>query len=127
MGDPSLAVSRYFLSQMSSDASWKEMASMSLGSIFTTVFMNPWRSDMFTPQQRISGAWPATDRLEKRATGAWIALSQSPEPPPIVNLESRCANTRSCVGVKRLMRWATVVKACGRILLHRFRHYKSDL
>src|SRR3954467_9622860 len=43
-GDPSLAVKRYFLSQISSDASWKETSSMLLGSIFTTVFMNPRRS-----------------------------------------------------------------------------------
>src|SRR4030081_1477576 len=47
MGEPSFAVSLYFLSQMSSDASWKEMALMSLGSIFTTVFMNPRRSECF--------------------------------------------------------------------------------
>src|SRR5216684_1945987 len=39
MGDPSLAVRRYFLSQMSNDASWKEMPSTSLGCILTTVFM----------------------------------------------------------------------------------------
>src|SRR5260221_3266128 len=39
MGDPSLAVRRYFLSQMSNDASWKEIPSTSLGCILTTVFM----------------------------------------------------------------------------------------
>src|SRR5215813_2937095 len=55
MGDPSFAVRRYFLSQISSEASWKEMASRSLGSIFTTVFMNPRRSDCCTPDLRISG------------------------------------------------------------------------
>src|SRR5882757_6835697 len=44
MGEPSFAVSRYFLSQISSDASWKEISSTLLGSIFTTVFMNPRRS-----------------------------------------------------------------------------------
>src|ERR1700730_13381247 len=39
MGDPSLAVRRYFLSQMSNDASWKVMLLTSLGCILTTVFM----------------------------------------------------------------------------------------
>src|ERR1035438_1231525 len=39
MGDPSSAVRRNFLSQMSNDASWKEIPSTSLGCILTTVFM----------------------------------------------------------------------------------------
>jgi hypothetical protein len=39
MGEPSLAVSRYFLSQMSKDASWNVMPVTSLGCILTTVFM----------------------------------------------------------------------------------------
>src|SRR5262245_15131674 len=44
MGVPSLAVRRYFLSQISSEASWKSIDSTSLGSIFTTVFISPQRS-----------------------------------------------------------------------------------
>src|ERR1700733_7050370 len=44
MGVPSFAVRRYFLSQISSDASWKGTASMSFGLSFMTVFMNPWHS-----------------------------------------------------------------------------------
>jgi hypothetical protein len=39
-----------------------------------------------------------------------------PEPPPIVDLGSQFANTRSCVGVERLMRVPTVVKASRHIL-----------
>src|SRR5687767_6058490 len=39
-GVPSLADNRYFLSQMSSDASWKGMASTSLCSSLTTLFMD---------------------------------------------------------------------------------------
>src|ERR1700731_3861341 len=39
IGDPSLAVRRYFLSQMSNDASWKVILLTSLGCILTTVFM----------------------------------------------------------------------------------------
>src|SRR3982751_2741972 len=38
-GVPSLADKRYFLSQMSSDASWKGMASTSLCSSLTTLFV----------------------------------------------------------------------------------------
>src|ERR1700685_23793 len=44
MGVPSFAVRRYFLSQISSDASRKAPASISFGASFTTVFMNPWHS-----------------------------------------------------------------------------------
>src|SRR6267142_6352736 len=39
MGDPSLADRRYFLSQMSSEASWKGMLETSCGSSLTTVFI----------------------------------------------------------------------------------------
>src|SRR5882757_7512059 len=39
MGEPSFEVSRYFLSQMSKDASWKVILATSLGCILTTVFM----------------------------------------------------------------------------------------
>src|SRR3954462_7463055 len=39
-GVPSLADKRYFLSQMSSDASWKGMASTALCSSLTTLFMD---------------------------------------------------------------------------------------
>src|SRR5258708_35741090 len=39
IGDPSLAVRRYFLSQMSNEASWKVILLTSLGCILTTVFM----------------------------------------------------------------------------------------
>src|SRR5262249_40618716 len=46
-GVPSLADKRYFLSQMSSDASWKGMASTSLCSILTTLFMDGSCSPMF--------------------------------------------------------------------------------
>src|SRR5687767_12775103 len=48
-GVPSLADKRYFLSQMSSDASWKGMASTSLCSSLTTLFMDGYRSPMFRP------------------------------------------------------------------------------
>src|SRR5688572_889363 len=48
-GVPSLADKRYFLSQMSSDASWKGMASTSLVSSLTTLFMDGYRSPMFRP------------------------------------------------------------------------------
>src|SRR5215469_16170879 len=47
MGSPSLEVNRYFLSQMSSDASWNEIASRLRGSIFTTVFMVPGGAPLF--------------------------------------------------------------------------------
>src|SRR6185436_11800249 len=43
-GVPSLADKRYFLSQMSSDASWKGMASTSLCSSLTTLFMDGYLS-----------------------------------------------------------------------------------
>src|SRR6185295_16906886 len=43
-GVPSLADKRYFLSQMSSDASWKGMASTSLCSSLTTLFMEGYLS-----------------------------------------------------------------------------------
>src|SRR4029079_1472231 len=43
-GGPSLADKRYFLSQMSSDASWKGMASTSLCSSLTTLFMDGYLS-----------------------------------------------------------------------------------
>src|ERR1044071_7145075 len=46
-GVPSLADKRYFLSQMSSDASWKGMASTSLCSSLTTLFMDGCCSPMF--------------------------------------------------------------------------------
>src|SRR5215510_5790777 len=43
-GVPSLADKRYFLSQMSSDASWKGIASTSLCSSLTTLFMDGYLS-----------------------------------------------------------------------------------
>src|SRR4029077_1797977 len=43
-GVPSLADKRYFLSQISSDASWKGIASTSLCSSLTTLFMDGYRS-----------------------------------------------------------------------------------
>src|SRR6186713_3192335 len=53
-GVPSLADKRYFLSQMSSDASWKGMASTSLDSSLTTLFMGwvpaPRSSEKATPE-----------------------------------------------------------------------------
>src|SRR5271166_1703074 len=39
MGEPSFAIRRYFLSQMSYDASWKGILPTSLGCILTTLFM----------------------------------------------------------------------------------------
>src|SRR5579883_2409670 len=66
-GDPSLAVRRYFLSQMSSEASWKGIASTSLGSIFTTVFIE-------------SAALRSVVRLVQRIAGnADAALPESPK------------------------------------------------
>src|SRR6186713_1524581 len=43
-GVPSFADKRYFLSQMSSDASWKGIASTSLCSSLTTLFMDGYLS-----------------------------------------------------------------------------------
>src|SRR5262245_58727335 len=43
-GVPSLADKRYFLSQMSSEASWKGIASTSLCSSLTTLFMDGYLS-----------------------------------------------------------------------------------
>src|SRR5580658_1327385 len=39
IGEPSFAVRRYFLSQMSTEASWKVISPTSFGCILTTVFM----------------------------------------------------------------------------------------
>src|SRR5262249_14722636 len=87
-GEPSLAVRRYFLSQMSRDASWKGMASMSLGSIFTTVFINPRRSDVLTPYPNGSRGTPDEtlwDSCEPRALpvpAAVCSTVRSLKPPP---------------------------------------------
>src|SRR5579871_6439910 len=81
MGVPSLAVSRYFLSQMSRDASWKETASMSLGSIFTTVFMNPRRSDVVRPSNGSQDDWTSRGHRKKRTLECLGSRGQTPEPP----------------------------------------------
>src|SRR6201986_5135165 len=72
MGDPSFAVSRYFLSQISSDASWKAMASISLGSIFTTVFINPRRSQFL---RALDGSQEKSDSpLSLPELQSWVAM-----------------------------------------------------
>src|ERR1700728_2543725 len=73
MGVPSFAVRRYLLSQISSEASWKGTESMSLGSIFTTVFMDGRRSAIavFSP-----GPFPRNEESDARRAGHPV------EPPP---------------------------------------------
>src|SRR3982750_643528 len=108
-GVPSLADKRYFLSQMSSDASWKGMASTSLCSSLTTLFMDGYLS----PEVLGLLLRPLKPEPGKRKThspqvfaGPCVLMSvaavrrppfRSPAPQP-----SRCRDTTSCVGVGSL-------------------------
>src|SRR5579863_4102316 len=112
MGVPSFAVRRYFLSHMSSDASWKGTASMSLGSILTTVFMDRRRSDYFVRlfMPRFHGLLGLPD-APCRARDFPVKTS-----PDRAILDRVLRNTRSCVGVKRLVTRAALVNMPGQIL-----------
>src|SRR5262245_14400978 len=63
-GVPSLADKRYFLSQMSSEASWKGIASTSLCSSLTTLFMDGYLS----PEVLRTVFSPKKPEPEKRTT-----------------------------------------------------------
>src|SRR5215469_4587931 len=86
MGAPSLALRRYFLSQISSDASWNGMASISFGSIFTTVFMcsAALRLSLARPLYGSQGIRPAQKFAVRRVTGlpARCSCSRKPPEPP---------------------------------------------
>src|SRR5687767_7019189 len=78
-GVPSLAVRRYFLSQMSSEASWKAIESTSFGSIFTTVFIG----------QRRSGFYAAVEYKSKgKFAGPEMAPRSARQPRPLGTLLS---------------------------------------
>src|SRR6187399_1810065 len=92
-GVPSLADKRYFLSQMSSDASWKGIASTSLCSSLTTLFMDGYLS----PEVLGLLLRPLSPNREKRKTHSpqvfagpyvsmWMALSDAnPSAPRLPN------------------------------------------
>src|ERR1044072_2871204 len=88
-GVPSLADKRYFLSQMSSDASWKGMASTSLCSILTTLFMDGYLSPEVLglskrPQSpnREKRKTPPLQYLQVNASLFERSLSDDPHSPP---------------------------------------------
>src|SRR5580704_722630 len=83
MGVPSFAVRRYFLSQISRDASWNGTASMSFGSSFMTVFMNPWHSKYCAADNgsRDSAGKKKTAQPTDRPAVAKKAAVRQPVPP----------------------------------------------
>ena len=105
-GVPSLADKRYFLSQMSSDASWKGMASTSLCSSLTTLFMDGCYSPMF---RMFSRKRPNRKKERPHARSsygsAWfiaVCCQTARHSSPRFSPSSRCRDTTSCVGVGRV-------------------------
>src|SRR6185437_10022731 len=121
MGVPSFAVRRYFLSHMSSDASWNGTASMSLGSILTTVFMDRRRSDFSI---RLLHAHFHERGSDPDASCRASVTSRENSPDRAI-LDRVLRNTRSCVGVKRLVTRAALVNMPGQILSHPICAYPS--
>src|SRR5215208_1309897 len=94
MGVPSLAVRRYFFSQMSSEASWKEMEPMSLDSSFTTVFIGPRHSECGAALRGFQKKADLTRQRmtpSARATQAAARQPLSPETFPPTNTLERIA------------------------------------
>src|SRR5579864_5758933 len=118
---------------MSSDASWNGTASRSLGSIFTTLFMESaaLRKYFFSPSATDYRELPVENAPGARESDRYLTVHSSmrqcraPETSPDCNLVAARANTRSCVGVKSLMTPRKCVKISGCILSCHFYHYFS--
>src|SRR5688572_11659002 len=108
-GVPSLADKRYFLSQMSSEASWKGIASTSLCSILTTLFMDGYRSPevlgLFFDHAR-TGEKKKTANLEtSRSEPSVCGASAVRHPPFLPSPQNIQCNHDQDIATQHLVFW----------------------